>query len=168
MAVGMHRLHPIDFWGQNAPRSSDLGSVPDEARIAGVTMGAKNGSASLSHMDVLVRADVLPDNFLLGRDLEEAGGTTLADERIAVGQALRAADVLTVERVPGIANKLPDDLLIGWSDLEDARKVASRTIVEQEDVPVLQHRSILLGRGRAGVEPGSHGTSCLIDDQHFA
>jgi len=71
MAVGMHRLHPIDFWGQNAPRSSDLGSVPDEARIAGVTMGAKNGSASLSHMDVLVRADVLPDNVLLGRDLEK-------------------------------------------------------------------------------------------------
>ena len=39
--------------------------------------------------------DVLPDDFLGGRNLKNAAGCALANKSVAVGQSLRAADVVT-------------------------------------------------------------------------
>src|SRR5690606_37782995 len=65
--------------------------------------------------------DVLPDDVAFGRDLEDPAVGPLGDQRIAVRQALRAADVRREERARGVR---PDEVERDGVDLEHARRRA--------------------------------------------
>ncbi len=63
--------------------------------------------------------DVLPDDVMSGRDLEDAAGGALADKGIAVGQSFRAADVVAEKGYRRVSPILPDDLVVAWVNLND-------------------------------------------------
>src|SRR4029434_2538312 len=56
-----------------------------------------------------IGVNILPDDMSLRRDLEEAARSSLADQRVAIWQPLRATDVVAVERDRWCTAVLPGD-----------------------------------------------------------
>src|SRR5262245_16649294 len=82
-----------------------------------------------------VGVNILPDNMTLRRDFEDAAGSTFADQCVAIGQPLRATDVVAVERDGRCAAVLPGDGTGLGVDLENSGVVHSpsvRSIVEEK------------------------------------
>ena len=64
--------------------------------------------------------DVFPNDFAVGRDLEQPAPLALADQRIAAGKPLRAADVRAEERIVRLATILPHRLVRARIELDHA------------------------------------------------
>ena len=98
------------------------------------------GDAVSAIQERLGRNNVLPNDLILGRDLAQDAGDALADQRVAVGQALRVRRQRAVE-VGGLgveaavdrhtlllALAFPHDLERGGIELDDARVVAANRL----------------------------------------
>ena len=108
-----------------------------------------------------MRIHVLPHDLPVQRNLEDAAAAALADQRVAVGQALRAPDVRAEEVEERLVVILPDDASRVWVDLDDARVgrrmiAAVRPVVEDQEMAVLERaRVVLLSEGRAAELPAA-------------
>ena len=117
-----------------------------------------------------VRAHVLPHHLAIGCDLEDPSVAPLADERVAVGQALSARDVRAEEIEERLVVVLPHDLAGARIDLDHPRVgrgmiPAMRAVVEDEEVAVGQRPGIvLLGQGRAAELPDDRAGDAIDDD----
>src|SRR5205807_7187531 len=98
-----------------------------------------------------VRADIFPHHLTDRRHLEDAAVAALADQRIAVAEALRAGDVRAEEFEDRLIGVSPHDLAGARIDLDDAGEghrvvAAMRAVVEDQDVAVRQWPRIVLLR----------------------
>ena len=89
--------------------------------------------------------------------LEDAAVAPLADQRVAVGEALRARDVRAEEVEQRLVGILPDDLAGARIDLDHAREcrrmiVPVRAVVEDQEVAVRQRPRVVLLRQRRAAE----------------
>src|SRR5688572_17673654 len=152
---------PAEDWNSTSFMAS---SGPARALdlVGGVAEGAEDpvvepGPAGLREE---VRVHVLPDDLAGGRDLEDPAVAALADQRVAVGQALGARDVRAEEVEERLVVVLPDDRARARVDLDHARVgrrviAAVRAVVEDQDVAVGQGtRVVLLGQRWAAELPG--------------
>src|SRR5215510_2038676 len=103
------------------------------------------------------RIDVLPDDLSVLGDLEEAAEGRLADECVAVGQALRVAHAWREEVPRRSILILPYDLVRGRIDLDGPRKrhrviETMGAVVENQDVAVVQRRRRMLAGDRRRTE----------------
>src|SRR5262244_31989 len=107
-----------------------------------------------------MRAHELPHHLAAGRHLEDASVAALADQRVAVGQALRARDVGAEEVEERLVAIFPYDRARARIYLDHARirrgmVTAVRPIVEDQEIAAGQRsRVVLLGQRRAPERPG--------------
>src|SRR5262249_15363275 len=83
-----------------------------------------------------VGVNILPDDMRIRGDLEEAARSSFADQRVAIGQPLRATDVVAVEGDGWCTAVLPGDGIglgvhLNHSGVIDAPSVGA--VVEEED-----------------------------------
>src|SRR5207248_11350638 len=98
-----------------------------------------------------MRADIFPDRLAFVRHLEKAAVAALANERIAVREALGAGDIGAEEFEDRLVGVAPHDLARAWIDLDNARErhrivVPVRAVVEDQNVAVRQGAGIVLLR----------------------
>src|ERR1700724_2286869 len=102
-----------------------------------------------------VRADIFPYDLAFLCHFEDAAVTALADQRVAVDEALRPGDVRAEEFEDRLVGVSPHDLAGARIDLDDSREgdravMAMGAVVEDQDVAVRQGpRVVLLRQGRA-------------------
>src|SRR5262245_56716487 len=91
---------------------------------------------------------VLPNDLALGGDFEEAARRPFADKRVAIGQALGAADKKAIKLPSRPRLVLPDDGIGFGIHLKDARlhpgSHSMETIIEEEDVAIRQGIRVML------------------------
>src|SRR5262245_44814567 len=95
-----------------------------------------------------VGIEVLPDDLAGARHLEDPSIASFADQRVSVGQALRAPDVRAEEVEERLIAVLPDYRARSRVDFDDARK-------RRDMIPavraVVKDRQIDIGEGWGGV-----------------
>src|SRR5262245_16959009 len=116
--------------------------------------------------------DVLPDNLALLGDLEEPALHPLTNERVAIGQPLRAADK-EAEKLPrGPRLVFPDDGVRFRIHLDDARLRARpgphgmEAIVEDENVSIREGIGVMLMTQLVLAPFPAEVTTLLVDDGH--
>src|SRR2546421_3551698 len=102
-----------------------------------------------------MRADIFPYHFGTLRHLEEATVAAFADQRIAIGEALRPGNVRAEKIEDRLVGVLPDDVVGARIDLDDAREGGGvvapvGAVVENQDIAVRQWPRIVLLRQRRG------------------
>src|SRR4029450_11748281 len=118
----------------------------DLRRIRGVGVGAEDrvGEDARTLLSMM-RVDVFPDDLTCRRDLKHAPPLAFADQRVARGEALGAADVRAGERPGRIALILPHCLARAGIELYYPRERILSCVVpigEQGNVPVGQHLAV--------------------------
>lgn len=114
-----------------------------------------------------VGIDVFPDDFFVGRNLEEAAGGAFGDQGVAVGQPLGAAYVVAVEGYGRVALVFPGDLVGGWVNLDHPGMRESRpvgAVVEYHYAPVVQESGVVLVGDVAGAPFPGEFARTLIND----
>src|SRR6266568_5865444 len=150
--------------GSGASRRGDL--------VLGVAEGAEYAVVEPGPTARLgkVRVDVFPDDLAGMRHLEQTTVYALADQRVAVGQALRPGNVGAEEIEQRRVGIFPDDRVAARIDLDDPREGSGVVapvgpVVEDQDVAVGQWaRVVLLGERRAAELPDDVAGGAL--DRH--
>src|SRR5262247_4301007 len=118
-----------------------------------------------------VRAHELPHHLAAGGYLEDASVAAFADQRVAIGQALRARDVGAEEVEERLVAILPHDRARARVYLDHARVrrgmiAAVGPIVEDQEIAAGQRaRVVLLSQRRTAERPGDRAGAPL-DDRH--
>jgi hypothetical protein len=99
-----------------------------------VARHAQRGAAALA---VALRREELPHDLARARHLEDAPGVGVADQGVAVRQALCGAPCLRVEAGGRLPAVLPDDAPAARIHLHHARPALARAVVEDQHVPAL-------------------------------
>jgi len=86
----------------------------------------------------------LPDHVAVGSHLEEPRATALTDQRVPAGEPLGAGDVRAVERLLRRPDVLPLDRLRQRVHLDHPRVAPFGAVIEDEDVPVVEHVWLVL------------------------
>src|SRR5262249_244121 len=138
-----HRLGPGDLLGAVTQR-------PKNQVALGVWRSGEEGPAKK-------RIDVLPDDLALLGDFEESAEGRLADEGVAVREALRVAHAWRKEIPCRSILILPGDLVGRRINLDGPRKrhrviETVRAVVEDQDVAVVQRSGRMLTRDRWSAE----------------
>src|SRR5215470_174826 len=118
-----------------------------------------------------MRAHELPHHLAAGGHLEDASVAAPADQRVAVGQALRARDVGAEEVEERLVVIFPHDRARAWIYLDHARVrrrmiTAVGPIVEDQEIAAGERaRVVLLGQRRAAERPRDRA-GAPFDDGH--
>src|SRR5215468_2059620 len=118
-----------------------------------------------------VRAYELPHHLAAGGHLEDASVAALADQRVAVGQALRARDIGAEEVEERLVVIFPHDRARARVHLDHARVrrgmiAAVGPIVEDQEIAAGQRARVVLLRQRRAAKRPRDRASAPIDDGH--
>src|ERR1051326_646882 len=113
--------------GGGALANRRLGAASALDLLFGVAEGAEHPvvKPDPARLREEMRADIFPDRLAFGRHLEDAAVAALADQRVAVCEALRTGDVGAEkfeDRLVGIA---PHDLAGAGIDFDNARELTA-------------------------------------------
>src|SRR4051794_901899 len=115
--------------------------------------------------------DIFPHDSAVASHFEQASEDALADEGIAIRQALCIGNAGTVEVRHYILLIFPDDFLRRWINFEHPRVWerlvhTMRAVVEEQHVPVIkEHRRVLTGERRWPELP-EDGPGLAVDHDH--
>ena len=117
-------------------------------------------------MLMAIRVDEVPDDLLLRCYLEQPALTTFTNQGVAVRQPLRAGYIFAEEAFLWFRRIFPLNLFGHWIQLNHSRVSSKRTIVEDKDVPVLEHMRLMLAIKYAW-SPCPHNLAVLTVDHGY-